>query len=519
MPRRQRRCAWTLKDRGVTSLVRLIDSVAERSDLDQWLSGDEGAPLTPGTERPPGGTPRRWRAPRAPLAAGCLVALVAAALVCVFHLNRPSPFIPYHDTMEYVQRANIILAGGPWADPARMPGYPLFLAGLFLFAGRGNLLAADWAQSVLFVLTAVGVYLLALRLWRRVAVALVVGLLFASNLYILSYVKPILSDGLALLLTVLLALAVVSYLARPAVWRLWLATALTLGLVLTRAEWALVPVPLYLYLLLAVGWRRVGRRLAGHALAGAAVIYGALAALVAANLQTNGFAGLTDAEGINLYGKVTQYGMQNLAPPRYASLMRLTDRAMAHGVHDPWSIYGAHPAIGRDHFTHLGSYAHAVILGHPLEFIQKTVPVFFQALYAGNLFAKVRPHGLLGPQLLIAAQLSSRIVSLFGLCLLAGLVWWAVLLLTRRLPRPRHALALAALTLLALYDLVVTAVGSYDEYARLHLEAVPLLLVVGIGSALWLARAGLALPWRGWRARSHAAYPPPEAVDEERSAA
>src|SRR5690348_3660457 len=102
---------WTLKDTGVTPPVRLIDSVAERRELEQWFSGDEGAPLTSGKERPPGTSVRRRQVSRAALAAGCLVALAAAALVYVVHLNRPSPFIPYHDSLEYVQRANIILTG------------------------------------------------------------------------------------------------------------------------------------------------------------------------------------------------------------------------------------------------------------------------------------------------------------------------------------------------------------------------------------------------------------------------
>jgi hypothetical protein len=244
---------------------------------------------------------------------------------------------------------------------------------------------------------------------------------------------------------------------------------------------------------LAAGWRRMGRRLVGHALAGTGVTYAALAALVVANSQANGVVGLTDAANINLYGKVTQYGMQNLAPRRYAALMRVTNHTMAQGVRDPWSIYWKHPAIGRHHFAELGAYAHAVILGHPLEFIQKTVPVFFRALYSANLFAKVRPRGLLAAQLLVVGHLSALVVAVFGLCLLAGLAWWAALLWRLRLPNRRQVAAVAALTLLALYDLAVTAASSYGEYARLHLEADPLLLVIGIGSLLWLVRRGLPL--------------------------
>jgi hypothetical protein len=300
--------------------VHVTYPVAEREERAQWESNAERTLRIPDLERLRGGRMGHgWRAS----AAGCGVMLVAGALALSFHLNQPTTFLPYHDSMEQVRRADTILAGGAWADPARMPGYPLSLAGVFAVTGAGNLAAADAAQLILFVLAAGAVYLLALRLWRRVSTAVVVGVLFASNIFILSYFTPILSDGLALLLTVLLALALLALLARPAAWRLWLVSAALLALVLTRAEWALVAVPLYAYLLLAVGWRRVGRRLAGHGVAEVGVLYGALAALVVTNREVNGFTGLTDAENIYLYGKVAQYHMQYLAPARYSALINL----------------------------------------------------------------------------------------------------------------------------------------------------------------------------------------------------
>ena len=46
------------------------------------------------------------------------------------------------------------------------------------------------------------------------------------------------------------------------------------------------------------------------------------------------------------------------------------------------------------------------------------------------------------------------------------------------------------LSLLSLYDLVITTLGSYDEYARLHLEFDPLMLIVIVGSLFLLAGAG-----------------------------
>jgi hypothetical protein len=127
-----------------------------------------------------------WRGERA-LAGGAVTALLSCLLVVAFHLNRPLPFLPYHDAYEYVRAADRIVSGGWWIDAMRMPGYPVLLAGIFTLFGKDNRSAADAVQQILFIVAAVQVYLLGLRVWCRTHYALVTGALFASSFYFLNY--------------------------------------------------------------------------------------------------------------------------------------------------------------------------------------------------------------------------------------------------------------------------------------------------------------------------------------------
>lgn len=422
--------------------------------------------------------------------AGALVALVAMLLTLIFHLNRPQPFIPYHDTFEYVRRADIILSGGSWADVIRLPGYPLLLAGVFAFAGKSNYAAAEGLQNVLFVATSVAVYALAWRIWRDTRLAALVGILFGANLYFFSYFRAILSDGLGALLIAGLALAIVAFLERPGVARFWPVATLCFGALITRGEWLLAPLALFPYLLL-VAWRRgVARRLLAHMGAALLVIYGVVVGYMTLNWRVNGYFGLTDATNINLYGKITQYGMQALAPPRFASMAAATERYTQRGVIDPWAIYWRDHALAGRYFTHMGAYAQAIILRHPVEFAAQSLPVAYTSLFDAYVFGGYNHTGALAGLLAAIQSCSIVVYPLFMLFPLCAAVWLTLALRDRR-RRPNRsawirAEALGALSLLALYALAITTLTSYGEYGRLHIAFDPLMLIVVIGSLVAL---------------------------------
>ena len=442
------------------------------------------------------GTLRRKRVVSLPVLAGVGVAFVAALLALVFHINRPLPYIPYHDTWEYLHRAEVMLSGGPWVDAIRMPGYPLLLAGVFLVAGRGNLTAADHVQLLLFIVAAIEVYWLSYRLWRSTRFATIIGLLFASNFYFLSFFKALLSDGLAVVLALALALAILAFLECPRVGRFWTVTVWLLALIMTRAEWYLIPLLLIPYLLW-VGYRR--RRvldLVPHMALALGLIYGVVFLYMELNARLNGYFGRSDAENINLYGKVTQYRMQGEAPARYAKIMVTTQHFVSRGITDPWGIYRHDPALGANNFNMMGSYARAIILRHPLAFVEHSIPLAFRSLYNMYAFANYRPAGRFAGALHAIEIFSAVVYPIFMLFPICAIVWVVLLWRWRHAPRRQQfvAEAVCALSLLAVYDLAVTTLASYNEYARLHMDFNPLMLAVVIGSIFLLAGARLRQP-------------------------
>src|SRR5207302_9589617 len=96
-----------------------------------------------------------------------------------------------------------------------------------------------------------------------------------------------------------------------------------------------------------------------------------------------------------------------------------------------------------------------------------------------------------GAGILFAAEQFSAVA--FALFLLFPLcaVWWWLALWRRQGTADRWRVeVIGALTLVAGYDLVLTTLGSYGEYPRLHLAFDPLMLVVVVGSLLPLAQYG-----------------------------
>ena len=415
---------------------------------------------------------------------GAIVALLACAVAGMFLVNNPAPFLPYHDSHEYIASAHRIMAGESWADPQRLPGYPLFLAVIFTLTGRTNLMAAQLVQMGLFVVTALEVYVIGYRLWKHTRLAALIAALVGTNVYFLEFARPILSDGLALFLATTLALAIVVFIERPGVRLFWLVAVLTLALFMTRADWYLLPVPLFAYLLFVAHRHGLTRRLLPHAIAALVLLYAIQGGYIAMNAHANGFAGLTSDENINLYGKVVQYHMEGEAPSQFAHIASSTERdILIHHSRDPWTIFWADPTLGRNNFSVMGAYARAIVLRHPAQFLADSVPLAFNSLYDPYQFGGINAYRRLAKPLDVLLNFSTLDYALYLLFPFCAAGWLIVLLRRpRRLRGRRRAEMAGALTLLALYDLAVTTVGSYAEYGRLHLGFDPLMLIVVGGS-------------------------------------
>lgn len=438
-----------------------------------------------------------WSGPKY-TAWGVALALVISLVVVAYYANKPYPERD-PDTAAYLYVAHRYALHGWFVDSARLPGYPLFIRLVFALAGWDNLTALGITQAGLFVIATVEIYALLCLLLRRPPIAFLAALAMGANPVILSYVKAILSEGLALFLTVNLAVAVMLWLHRATAPRLWLIAGCVLALYMTRPEWIYLPVPLFA-LLLVVAWRRdMLRRVLPHALGAVVALYAVLGLYVYANANQNHCACVTYIQNINTLGKVMQYRMQDEAPPQYADVTRVVNGFMNKGDLDPWDVIRSpDPAVQGDYFSRVGAYGTAIMKTHPLEYVAHSAPLAIQSLSASEPFRPLAAHGPNAAWLAPLTALARLLMWLLAVFPLAALCWWGLLLAgPTAVRRSLLVEGMAALSLLALYDLALTTLGGYIYYPRLHTPFDPLVIVVVWGSvALVIARLLIRLTKR-----------------------
>lgn len=446
---------------------------------------------------------RIWRATLADVrgarvwAFGAATMLLAGLVTLAYYLNQPFAQMD-PDTVDYTRIANAI-PRGHLVDPIRTPGYPLFIRVVYLVAGQGNLIAVAIAQGVLYVLACLGVYTLALRLTRRAWVAFLVAALLDTNVLLLSYVKPIMSEALALFLVTMLALIVAQHTRAATPRTLWLGAVVLLLLAMTRPEWVYFGVPFFGFLLL-VSWRQgKARPHLRHVALALVVFYGVCGLYVVQNSVQYGEQGLSRNQNIDWLGKVMQYHMQNEAPASYAAITAEVNRYLASGDTDPVHVIGHDPALLANNLALAGEYGRAIILHHPIEFTLNTIPVVFQSLRS------ITPH----QPIISANTFAAPLHALAAVASLAqdstlvfpflALGWWGWLLLRRRRTFDERTALLCGLTLIAGYGLAVTSLFVFAQYPRMNTPYDALMLTV-----VWTSVA-LAIPrlWQLARGQSH----------------
>jgi len=433
-----------------------------------------------------------WRTDKTYFFAGILL-LITTLVVVVYYINNPQPFVG-PDSFEYIANAQRIATHGQFVDPHRLPGFPLLIVLVFTLAGQGNLMAISIANGILFILATLEIYVIALLVLQRSWVAFLLGLLVGTNVVLLSFVKPIGSEALALWLVVTLALVAVLFARTLRIRYLWLVMACMLTLILTRLEWSYLPVPLFAYLVLVA--TRQGstlRRPLLHALASVFLIYAVLGGYIFINATQNHFVGISDIQNINELGKVIQYNMQNEVPPQYATIAQTTNTFRSRGDINPYDLLDQHPELKDTHFALVGAYAQSVIEHHPVEFLVKSLPLFPPSLT--SYYDSIRPdiHGPFDEPLALM-KFFDRILYQANVFFLLCIPLWLVLFCWRRLRTQQLPLEMGAIVLLASYALIITTLGGYrpDDYMRVHIVFDPLLIFVVWGSIFLGAR----LLWR-----------------------
>jgi len=385
------------------------------------------------------------------------------------------------DTPTYLSAAERLFAH-PYMllDPTRLPGYPLFIAGIYAIAGYHNLTAVSNVQAVLFILTALELYWLALLLFRRPALAFIVALLFGTDPILLGYSKAIMSEGLAALLLTSLALLLISFIETMRLRTLGGIAALLLLLIFTRPEWLLLPLPLLAYLLLLTMQHKRGRDLLPYiasSLLTLALIYGSTWIYSAQNAQHNHYPGLTTVSSWNYAGKVLQYHMEDEVLPEQRAISQRLDACIARIDRDPFHVLPCVPQLSNDQYdTAAGNFALSIIEHHPGEFLLKSLPLFFTSLIDYHDVTYHSNQPAIASPLTWLQTLHRQLYWLNSLFPLCALVW--LILSWRRSAYRATAVRLGAIFLLVGYGVIVTTLAGYraDDYMRFHIVFDPLLI-------------------------------------------
>jgi hypothetical protein len=429
---------------------------------------------------------------------GALLLLLTFIMTVIYYANYPHPE-PGPDSPAYFWVAYKLHLHPTWlVDIWRLPGYPLFLDSVYLLAGQRNLVAVGIAQALLFVLATLEIYVLALLILKHTWMAFLIGLIVGTNVILLSYIKPIMTEGLSLWLVTSLALAVVYFIRTLRIRAFWLIVVCVVPVLFTRPEWVYLPVLLFAYLLL-VAWRRgSARRVVFNALPALFCIYALVAAYIGINTLRNQYPGLTAIENFNWLGKVLQYNMQDETAPQYAQYSRRLDILVAETNRSPYVVLRHMPDLSKDNAQPAGNFARTIILHHPFEFLAKSVPVFLPSLTHYYDVRWREPSGPFSvPLALMRAfdRILYRANAFFLLCVL----FWPLLLCWRKRRSHPLILEMGAIILLAFYALVITNLGGYkfEDYMRVHIVFDTLLIFVVWGSfflgAHFLVQRGPAL--------------------------
>jgi len=404
---------------------------------------------------------------------------LTSLVVLIYYLNYPYPETNV-DTPGYLAVVTQLQQHGNPVNAFRLPVYPLLIVIVYFFAGQGNAMAVSIVQAILFVLTTLEFFLLVALLTRRSWPAFLFGLLVGTNLILLSYSKPIMTEGpsLWLLTTIMLLIAAYLYTSRPSFF--WASICFLLLLLFTRPEWEFLPILLSVYLLILLK-KPAMRRILRHLLAALLLIYIPIASYILVNTLAGGFAGLTTVENMNMIGKVLQYHMQNEAAAEDQPISRIFDKYTSHGERSPYYILGYEPELSKNNGQLPTNFARQIILAHPLEFLLKSVPYFLSSL-TSYVPVTVQQKRLPGPfdgfihTLLSVQQWLYACNVLYPFCALV----WLVLFCFRSARTQPAVQVMAWFSLATLYALTITTLGGYytQDYMRVHIVFDPLLSLI-----------------------------------------
>jgi hypothetical protein len=411
-----------------------------------------------------------------------IVSIVTTLFITIFYINEPFPPSSL-DTPSYLTVAEKIKNHFTFTDVYRTPGYPLFIAIVFLIFGDGDIRFVSVAQAALYLIAAIELYVIAYLIFRRVWVATAVALIASVNTFQFSFAKGILVEGFSMWTVVTLALTIVLFFRKPSARAFWLVAGVLLFALMTRTEWMYVAVPLFALLVISTRSLGMARRLGLHAVGAIAIFYSVLGLYVYACGPQNGYGPFVVIPRIVALGKVFQYRMQDDAPSKYAVWTRRMDRYLASENRGPYDFALLYPAISADFWKLGGSYARATITNAPGKYLWKTIRFADSANKYRWGFGAIHQNRVFAGSLNYLQTLSTQTYSayrLFPLFAVGCLALWLFALFRWTGYHPRINM-IAALAFLGLYQLFVVTAGGYDDWPRLYMTLNPsrILLVFG----------------------------------------
>lgn len=412
------------------------------------------------------------------------VVLAASGLAQLAVLRQGTGALIEPDSIGYLTVARQV-AAGQLTDPRRTPGYPAFLdvmQALGTLAHHASLRTVVLAQAALMVGAAVALYALVYLLSRNRLAAAAVAALAGINLYIVDWERIIRVEAISYVVAVALLLAFAWFVLDERRAALVTVVVLSVIAILIRPNDVYFPA----VMLGLVGLRRfrlgtLRARWKDLAL-GLVAVYAVVGLYIVANGMTTGYAGLTDVTNMNAFGKVLEYHMQNETDdPRYA---RVRADANAYVVSaasqptrafpEPFHLVEQGPMTYVDgHYALVGAYARSIISHHPVEFALKTAPDIVAAWAAAPTlyYAPFTRSSWWTSALLRVSDFTNLALWLLPLLLIVfGIGAWR---------HPEHPLTFVMFTLLLLAcaNVLLIAVGSYNEFYRLRapMDFVPIM--------------------------------------------
>ena len=410
------------------------------------------------------------------LSLGLVAAACAVGQVAVL-VRRPLMFqLP--DSPSYIDLASRLVRQPDLAnlfDAYRTPGYPAFLALVGYLQGN---VAGSWvvyAQAALMVVAACEVFALTAGLSGSRAAAVVAGILFGSNVRLLDWERLMMTESLAIFLVISIALAFWLWLSRRSVrWAAVFAVASVLA-VLVRPSLIYLPAGLLAVLLVGDAKRWLAVTVV------AAVIYLPALGYGAVNDRLHPGAGLSAIGGVNLLGKVLEYGMQDEGDASRFAALRKEIADLPPGDKDPYDILRYDPGAFGPNYADASAFSVDIIARHPLEYLAKSTDDFAgQWLIAPFAFIPPGPYPWLAQALASFALLTYAAYAVLPLAVAVLILVWG------RLER-KAAIGIAALFVVVIGGLATNALFVYVDFARIRtpVDALALVAVVSVAALAW----------------------------------